>query len=216
MKLFSTSNESTSLGNYFRNKRFVFFENKLRKLSKPIRILDVGGVEEFWANRNFVNKDDYQITCVNLKSFKPTSHNIKSAIGDATNLDFSDNEFDVIFSNSVIEHLYTYENQVKMAKEVVRLGKHYFVQTPNKKFFIEPHYVVPFFQFIPRSMAYWILTKTRLSRGIKWDPKFANQYLDEIKLLTKREMRELFPGANIYCERFAGFTKSFTAHNFEK
>lgn len=66
--------------------------------------------------------------------------------GDATNLSqYSDKSFDIVFSNSVIEHLYTKENQISMAKEVNRVGKNYFIQTPNYWFPIEPHWVFPSF-----------------------------------------------------------------------
>ena len=75
------------------------------------------------------------------------------------------------------------ENQVKMANEIMRVGKKYFVQTPNKYFFIEPHYLLPFFNFCPDKIKYFILTKTKLSRLRKWDHDFAKQYIEEIRLL---------------------------------
>ena len=72
--------------------------------------------------------------------------NFKSIKGDATNLsNFKDNQFDIVFSNSLIEHLYTYENMKLMANETMRVGKKFFVQTPNKYFPIEPHYFFHFF-----------------------------------------------------------------------
>lgn len=52
---------------------------------------------------------------------------------------FQDNEFDAVFSNSVIEHVGDYEAQRQMANEIMRVGKRYFVQTPNFYFPIEPH-----------------------------------------------------------------------------
>ncbi|MBC8844888.1 class I SAM-dependent methyltransferase, partial [Escherichia coli] len=71
----------------------------------------------------------------------------------ATDLsEIDDQQFDIVFSNSVIEHLYTWENQEKMAKEVLRVGKYHFIQTPNYWFPIEPHWVFPFFQFLPKSI----------------------------------------------------------------
>src|SRR3954449_3086576 len=67
--------------------------------------------------------------------------------GDATRMPFDDGEFDVAFSNSVIEHVPP-ELQSSFAAEVARVAKRYFVQTPNRYFPIEPHYQLPLFQFL--------------------------------------------------------------------
>jgi hypothetical protein len=100
-----------------------------------------------------------------------------------------------------------------MAKEAMRVGKKYFVQTPNRHFFMEAHYALPFVQYLPKNLTHFLLTKTRLSRGSKWNPKDAQQYLDEIRLLSEREMKMLFPAATIYKEKFIGMVKSYSAHN---
>ena len=59
-----------------------------------------------------------------------------------------------------------------------------------------------------------MLTKTKLSRLKKWDQEFAKQYIKEIRLLSEKEMKILFPKSKIYYEKFLGMNKSFTAHNF--
>ena len=215
IKIFANSEDKDSLGNRFRNRRFNFFEQQIQKLKKPIRILDVGGLESFWVNRNYHLKNDVHITLLNLEAVSSKYPNMTSMIGDATNLlHCPDNSFDVVFSNSVIEHLYTKNNQEKMANEIRRVGKYYFVQTPNKYFIIEPHYLLPGFQFLSPRIKYFLLTKTPLSRGKFWDKQFAQQYIDEIRLLDKSEMVALFPNGLIYKEMFGGLVKSFTAHNF--
>lgn len=214
--LFGDSTKNKSLGNKFRQKRMVFFKEKIKDLAKPIRILDIGGNEQFWKNSELDSNPNFQITVLNLEKFEVSSFNIISIIGDATNLsEFSDNEFDISFSNSVIEHLTTRENQIKMAKEVCRVGKRHYVQVPNKYFFLEPHYLLPFFNFLPKKIQYFVLTKTKLSRGRKWDENFAKQYIDEILLPSENEFKFLFPNANIWKEKFLFMTKSFVAHNFD-
>lgn len=215
IKIFKDSKSSDSLGNKFRQKRFAFFQAKIDTLDLPLNILDLGGTESYWINRGFGNKKDIQITLLNLKKQATHHHNFISISGNATDLsNFSDNEFDIVFSNSVIEHLYTLENQTKMAKEAQRVGKYYFIQTPNKFFIIEPHFLLPFFQFLPKALQYFILTKTKLSRMKKWNSKFAKNYIEEIRLISKKEMKILFPSSKIYKEKILGLTKSFTSHNF--
>ena len=216
IKIFSDSQSRDSLGSKFRKRRFIFFKEQLNSIDKPIiKILDVGGTEAYWENNGFANLDSIHITLLNLEKQRTSCTNIDSIVGDATNLkQYNDNQFDICFSNSVIEHLYNFENQQKMAKETQRVGKYYFIQTPNKYFIIEPHFLLPFFQFFPGNLQHYILTKTKLSRGKKWNKKFAKNYINEIRLLSLNEMKELHPHSKFDFEKFIGLTKSFTAHNF--
>ncbi len=148
-KILQDSKQKGSIGNKFRDKRFVYFEKLISNLPRPIHILDVGGTEDFWVNRNYNKKEDVKITLLNLKTIRTNYNNITSIIGDATDLSlFQKNHFDIVFSNSVIEHLHNFKNQQKMAQEVQRVGKYHFIQTPNKYFLIEPHFLLPLFQFL--------------------------------------------------------------------
>lgn len=213
-KILQDSKQKGSIGNKFRNKRFVYFEKLISNLPKPIHILDVGGTEDFWVNRNYNKKEDVKITLLNLKTIITNYNNITSIIGDATDLSlFKKNHFDIVFSNSVIEHLHNFKNQQKMAQEVQRVGVYHFIQTPNKYFLIEPHFLLPLFQFLPKSLKYLLLTKTKLSRGKKWNKKFAKEYIQEIRLLSLKEMKYLFPNSKNKTERFLGMSKSYTLHN---
>ena len=193
----------------------MFFLKKINKLHKPITILDVGGKINFWENRSLAGNLDYKITIINIEKETSKYSNINYEIGDATDLSqFNNKSFDVVHSNSVIEHLYNFENQKKMASEIMRVGQKYIVQTPNKNFFLEPHYLLPFFQFMPDKLKYLILTKTKLSRLKRWDKNFSKQYINEIRLLSLKELKVLFPNSKIYFEKFLGMNKSFTMHNF--
>jgi 2-polyprenyl-3-methyl-5-hydroxy-6-metoxy-1,4-benzoquinol methylase len=213
--IFDISENKGSLGNKFREKRFSFFLKKFNKMQKPVSVLDVGGKINFWENRGIAGNTNFEITLINIEKEKSQYSNIKTLIGDATDLSqFDDESFDIVHSNSVIEHLYNFENQKKMASEIMRVGQKHIVQTPNKYFFIEPHYLLPFLQFIPNKLKFLVLTKTKLSRLKKWDKKFASQYIEEIRLLNLKEMKELFPSSKIYFEKFLGMNKSFTMHNF--
>jgi predicted SAM-dependent methyltransferase len=155
-----TSGNRKYLGNKYRDARFAFFQEKIEKLKKPVTILDVGGTEKYWIHRGYQDNTDIQITLLNIEKISTSHSNIVNIVGDATDLSmFQENEFNVVFSNSVIEHLYTFANQKSMANEVIRVGTYHFIQTPNKLFFLEPHYLLPFIQFAPPGLKYFILTK---------------------------------------------------------
>jgi predicted SAM-dependent methyltransferase len=215
--LLASSDNPNSLGNRFRKQRFQFFENLLKSNFEgkfPVKILDIGGMVHFWKDQDLLKSCKVEIIMLNLSAEEVQIKGLSSMAGDATDLSqFADGSFDLVFSNSVIEHLYTWENQQKMAKEAMRVGKKFFVHTPNRHFFMEAHYALPFVQYLPKNLTRFLLTKTNLSRGAQWDPKEAQQYLDEIRLLTYSEMKTLFPGAKIYNEKFFGMNKSFSAHN---
>ena len=124
-----------------------------------------------------------------------------------------DRAFDVVFSNSVIEHVGGPNEQRRMAEEIRRVGKRYFVQTPNRNFPIEPHFLFPFYQFLPNTLQVWLLR----SFDLGWfrrtpDPARARRAISGIRLLGYREVSRLFPEAEIYEEKFLGLTKSFVAH----
>lgn len=216
--LFAASDHPKSLGAKFRAKRTKKFEKLFFKNfnpEKPISILDLGGTDYFWKTSQIPNIPGVRITLLNLHLEKTTHPHIYSIIGDATDMkDFEDKKFDLVFSNSVIEHLYTFENQQKMAKEIQRVGRKYFIQTPNKYFPVEAHYAIPFAQYMPKKLLFTLLTKTKISRFNRWEPKAAQQYLDEIRLLDQSEMAQLFPGSKLLKETVLGMTKSLTAHNF--
>jgi len=178
-------------------------------------ILDIGGTVEFWEQRGWAERDDVQITLVNIKPPTKEHKRIASVVGDATNLsDFEDRSVSVVFSNSVIEHLFDWEHQELMAREVVRVGRDYWLQTPNRWFPIEPHFQVPLWQFLPRALRVRILMKRQCGRrGPCATQEEAERLIDEIRLLTRTELNVLFPGAQIAPERLGGLVKSWIVHS---
>ena len=126
---------------------------------------------------------------------------------------FADQEFDVVFSNSVIEHVGEPNAQRQMASEMKRVGKRYFVQTPNRHFPLEPHFFFPGFQFLPLVARIWLLQHFDLG----WYKKIPNyvaarQEVETIRLLSRRDVMQLFPEGTLYNERFAGLTVSFVIY----
>ena len=136
-------------------------------------------------------------------------------------LPFADKYFDIVFCSSVIEHVKIPKakvwkvpsgknfkklaslSQQKLAAEIVRIGKGYFVQTPNKWFPIECHSWLPFVSYLPRGL---LIPFLRLSNRI-WVKKTSPDWC----LLSCADVKHLFPDAEIFTEKFLGLTKSIMA-----
>jgi SAM-dependent methyltransferase len=119
---------------------------------------------------------------------------------DARELPFADDEFEIAHSNSLIEHVGDRRDRERVAAELRRVGRRYFVQTPNRGFPIEPHSLLPLVHLLPRRLG------RRLWRfGVSDDP------FDDTWLLGARELKELFPDAVIVRERVGPLTKSLIA-----
>lgn len=194
-----------------RQRRFRFVANLLAKLPTPLELLDVGGTPEFWHTVNY-QQPGVTLTLYNLECIDNAPAHIHTIVGDACNMDtFQDKQYPVVFSNSVIEHVGDYQQQQRMALEIQRVGQHYCVQTPNRLFPIEPHVLLPFFQFWPHQLQVFFLTHFRSPWGWKLTGKEeAEAYVQAIRLLTEKELLALFPGAQLYKEKFLWLTKSFT------
>ncbi len=200
-----------SLANRFRRRRFELFKELVAPLPRPVRVLDVGGTENFWRQMNAADADWLEIVLVNVSSQPATAANVEAVVGDGRDLSpFSDGSFDVVFSNSVIEHVGGWEDQRSMADEMRRVGRLLFVQTPNRFFPIEPHFLFPGFQFLPVRARIALVRRFPLGyHDALPDPEDARRAVEEIRLLTASELRQLFPGARIHRERALGLTKSF-------
>jgi len=137
---------------------------------------------------------------------------IRAVVADGCALDYPDQSFDVGYSNSVIEHVGTFERQKAFAREIRRVGKAIWVQTPAQEFFMEPHLIAPFIHWLPRS---WQRRLIRYFTVWGWlkkpTPAEVEGFLDEVRLITFAEMKELFPDCEILRERFLGMTKSYIA-----
>jgi hypothetical protein len=213
LRQLADSENPNSFANKLRAARFRRFETLVATLPRPLRILDVGGETAFWENRGWAGRDDVRIFSLNLVPEEQRHENIKPVAGDATNLaEFADGSFDVAFSNSVIEHLFTFENQRRMASEMRRVGRAFWMQTPNFWFPIEPHFHVPGWQWMPLGLRVAMIRRWRCGwRGPCPDPAGARKLVEELRLLRESEIRSIFPGATLIAERFCGLVKSWIA-----
>ena len=211
-----------SLSTRLRRRRATLFRDLISSLNRPLSILDVGGTPLFWEKMGFAEEGGVKIVLLNpdehelaRREAELTRPDLTLMTGDARDLrEFEDKQFDVVFSNSVIEHVGSYEDQHRMAEEVRRVGKRYFVQTPNRFFPIEPHFLFPLFQFLPQSLKVFLIRHFDIGWFERtFDKQEATKIAGSIRLLTETEVRELFPGGTIHKEKFSGLTKSFMVYD---
>ena len=184
-------------------------------ITPETRVLDIGGTILNWEFAPVRPR----LTLLNMpRAREPVPEGVTYVDADGCVLPFADASFDVVFSNSVIEHLGTRERQRQFAVEVARVGRRYFVQTPNRWFPVETHLLSPLVHYLPkrwqaplvRRWTVWgLITRVQGERR----RFYIEHYLADIRLLDRREMRELFPDASLVRERFLGLTKSITAES---
>src|SRR5688572_23860323 len=182
-----------------RRRRFARFERLAAELPRPLKVLDIGGTNRFWEQCGWAEASDVWITLVNRRPQDRVYSNIDPHVGDATDLrQFGDSSFDLVFSNSVIEHLFTFDNQRIMANEVRRLAKCYWIQTPNFWFPYEPHFRTLGWQWLPLSIRVTLIQRRSFGfRGKAVDRDAAWRKVAEIRLMKRRELQEIFPDARI-------------------
>jgi hypothetical protein len=106
----------------------------------------------------------------------------------------------------------TREDQQRFAKEVLRVGKRYWIQTPNRGFPIEPHFNFPFFGALP----FWArkIVARQWPLSFLWKCKRGNEgpWLRRLHLLNTTEMQALFPDGVLWKEKVLGLAKSIVMY----
>lgn len=203
----------------FRKKRFARIEAAIRTFLKQqdeVTVLDIGGRRDYWELLSEELRSRVIITLVNfeyeLENYNEDADDLRFEVivGDGCDLSqFEDNAFDLVHSNSVIEHVGSMANMSKFAKETRRLGRAYYVQTPYLWFPLEPHFGVPFFHWLPDPVRAQLLHRFNIGYSEKIeDYAEALAEIDTINLVDKTLMKKLFPEGNLFRERFALMTKS--------
>lgn len=213
-----------SVASRLRLDRFERLNQFLKSLDlnkgEVIQILDIGGDDKYWKNMLKYLKDPVRVTLLNLVPYHNAMADprIQAVVGDGRDLSplFSDRSFDVVLSNSVIEHVGTFNDQKRMANEIRRVGKAYFVQTPNRYFPLEPHFLIPFFQFFPTNLKIYIAKTFKPGWYRNRKVEAAIEDAQQIRLLSKKELLHLFPDGEIWEEKMVGLTKSFIVYRDAK
>lgn len=197
----------TRLSKISRIRKLELF-NKLMNPTKEMRILDVGAEISPNSGCNLQFIDCYpwknNVSAINLSSehislIKQYYPEVDVRVGDACNLPWEDKHFDIVYSNAVIEHLGHFERQKKMATEIMRVGKSWFVTIPNRWYPFEFHMRLPFVTWLPRNGYIWFgqvisynHVKRKYMTGIR---------RDSLRLMTDRELKHCFPPSQIIKQR---------------
>lgn len=197
----------------FRRRRMRRFIRTFN-VRETTRILDVGGTPLNWEMLAVRPR----VTLLNIPAARVDWPGFDCVIADGRALPLADRSFDIVFSNSVIEHVGQPASQVQFANELRRVGCQYWVQTPNRRFPVEPHLLTPFLHFLPHRWQCAIARKWTVWRFVAVPSRprrdaYIEHFLDDIRLLDSAGLRRLFPDGTIRNERFLGWTKSLVAHS---
>ncbi|MFT4177303.1 MAG: class I SAM-dependent methyltransferase [Luteolibacter sp.] len=200
---------------FWRQKRMVRFEALIKPNADDI-VLDVGGYPATWISRPQITNrvDCLNVHPVNWDSGRHPNHRITTIVGDGCSLSYENDSYDILFSNSVIEHVGDWNKQKAFASEARRVGQRIWVQTPAYECPIEPHFLAPFVHWLP------IPIRRRVLRWLTlwgWMSKPTQDTIDKTisftRLLSKKQVKALFPDCIIITERLWGiFPKSYIAY----
>jgi hypothetical protein len=199
-----------SLSARARAKRWAEFTRRFPDLGR-FRVLDLGGTPVYWRGAPV---PPAHVTTVNLDPELRDSASedwIRVVIGDACDPGLGDERFDLVVSNSLLEHLGGHAGRSRFAEVVRRHSDRHWVQTPYRYFPLEPHWLFPGFQFLPRAAKLAVTKTWPLGHRHTRDAERAAALVDEVELVSAGAMRGYFPDSQIWYERAAGLPKSIIA-----
>jgi hypothetical protein len=175
-----------------------------------MRVLDLGGIREMWGS---CPVRPAALTLLNRCEQAAPEAWIEIVEGDACDPPASlrGERFDLVFSNSVLEHVGGPWRRKAFADVVHRHADRHWIQTPNRWFPIEPHFLFPGFQYLPLEARVAIAMRWPLGHNKTAKPRVALGNALYSDLLSARELRHYFPDSEIAFERALGMNKSLIA-----
>jgi hypothetical protein len=195
------------VGGYCRRRRLRWLSHEFPGCRS---VIDFGGRVEMWNAMRFGEST----TIVNVEPPpNDVPPNFTYLQGDATRMELPDRQFDLAFSNSAIEHVGSFDDQKRFADEMLRVGRRIYCQTPNKWFPVEPHFLGLCVHWLPKKWFNHFVDRYLTLHGWRYRPdrEASAALINSIRLLTRSELVQLFPGCKIKTERFIGMPKSFVA-----
>ena len=201
------------------NRLFLYWHRKSREqkhrlflqLLRPtpqMRILNVGAsgthiglpeqLESFYEPRSQIIGGG--LSFADVQDYRHSFPGVQALVFDGCALPFADKSFDIVYSNAVLEHLPGNNFVERFAAEVQRVGKGWFVTTPNFWYPVEPHYHLPFVQLLPGA------TQRSLVKHLGKTP------YEHLHLLTARQLRRLFPAGEVVSSRITFYPETLIAY----
>jgi hypothetical protein len=168
------------------------FERFMRVMApRPTdEVLDVGVNDTAWRSSNFLEARypwPSRITAIGIEpmpTFQRLFPEVRFLVGDGRALPFEDRAFDIGFSNAVVEHVGSRDDQRRFVAEMLRVSRRVWISTPNAAFPVDPHTVLPLVHWLPRRLRHPILRAT--GNGY-WASE------EHLNPLTAQAFRSLFP-----------------------
>jgi len=213
------ANNPRSIRYRMRRKRFRWVEMLLDDVlatTKTATILDIGGRRDYWKLLDSRFHGRVCITILNMAEEVDREDladdfglEIETVVGDGTHMpQYADRAFDLTHSNSVIEHVGLYRSMAAFARETRRVGRAYYLQTPNFWFPLEPHYGLPFVHWLPEPTRLYLHSSVNLGFAKKTTFENAMDRVDATRIVSRRLLQHFFPDGTHASERFALMTKS--------
>jgi hypothetical protein len=199
-----------SVGERWRSGRWERFAETFTDIDS-MSVIDLGGTAEAWR------RAPVRPASLHIVNLAPEAADVPAWIrvdqADACNLPthISSGRYDLVFSNSVIEHVGGHSQRQRFADAIHALADRHWVQTPYRYFPVEPHWLFPGFQFLPlaaraRISLHWPLAHSHASNR----EEGVRQAMG-VELLSHTEMVFYFPNSTIWNERVLGLVKSLVA-----
>ena len=200
-----------SLGGRRREERARWLVETFPDLAQ-MSVIDLGGRIPTWQRAPVRPKH------VHVVNMEPSRTDIPDwaefDLGDACALPahIAGRRYDLVFANSVIEHVGGHERRERFADSVHQLSDAHWVQTPYRYFPIEPHWMAPGMQFMPVAARTQLARQWPLSYGRGKSRDTALRTVLGVELLDRTQFRYYFPDSLMRTETILGVPKSLIAY----
>ena len=199
-----------SLGARRRSRRWEWLRAAFPEV-ETMSVIDLGGTVEAWQ-RAPIHPASVHVVNLEAPPLEVPSW-IRADQADACSLPahISSTSYDLVFSNSVIEHVGGHVQRMRFAAAIHELADRHWVQTPYRYFPIEPHWLFPGFQFLPLSTQASVASRWPLVHTPPRGRDDGLQAAMSVELLSRTQMAFYFPNSTLRFERMAGLVKSLIA-----